>query len=432
MKKTLSVILAMLLIACTLLPAFAEGGTFNVTFRAPSAEMEPDEAGTPAYTYYRSVNGEFAEFVEDPDGGYGFYSEDQHFYYIDDLTDRSRKVFDEAEPGSPESVRYSPAQCVDGPVEAGSAVAFKVFTNDVYDADTVIVMCNGRIVEKNEYDEYSVIADRDLSFSVLERDANNVSVLLKNHFTVTLTSGDGYAAKPLKYQNNKVVEYGGEYTFRVKITKGFNGDNMKVKVIRGASFLAEYLGEEADTLSSVMGDAEPLSSIGVDEDGYRMYKIKNITSDCKVLISGVNKDSSSGVLATLKRILRLILGLLGINLDSLLGEDNNPLAAYTVTLDASAIDLTSVSYKTTPEFKYNAETGNYEVEVLNGECITIVVTKTREDKNVSVQWTPNNSDEAYSVNWQSFVSLGDQKTSWSAVWYVDGIAADTAITITSD
>ena len=151
-----------------------------------------------------------------------------------------------------------------------------------------------------------------------------------------------------------------------------------------------------------------------------------------MLISGVNKDSSSNVLAMLKRILRLILSMLGINLDSLLGEDNNPLAAYTVSLDANGIDPATISYKTTPDFTYNATTGYYEAEVLSGECITIVVTKTAENKNVSVQWTPNPNDESYTVNWQPFVTLGTQKTSWSAVWYVDGITADTTITITSD
>ena len=431
MKKTLSIVLSLLLVACTMLPAFAAGGTFNVTFQGPSVNLETDPSGAPAFSYYKTINGEFAEFVEDPDGGYGYYSVDGFYYYIDDLTTKSREVFDNAEPGSPESVRYSPAPCENGTVAAGETISFIVVTNEIYDQDTVRVLCNGDPVTLNSYGEYSVVANRDLAFSVQEKDDNNVDVLARNRYTVTLASGDGFAAKPLKYENNRLVEYGGDFSFRVKITKGFNGDNMKVKVIRGTNFLAEFLGEDADTLSSVMGEAETLSSTGVDEDGFRTYKIRNITSDCKVLISGVNEASSSNVLAMLKRILRLLLGLLGINLDGLLGEDNNPLAAYTVTLDATGVDSGLATYTTNPKFTYNNETGNYEAEVLSGECITIVTNKKKESTNVSVTWTPREGTEPYNASWQSYYNLETQKTTWSAVWYVDGITADTTITITA-
>ena len=213
------------------------------------------------------------------------------------------------------------------------------------------------------------------------------------------------------------------------LTKGFNGDNMQVKVVRGDNFLSEYLGEDADMLSSVMGDAETLASTGVDADGYRIYKIRNVTTNCKVLISGVNKDSSSGILAMFKRILRLLLGLLGINLDSLLGE-NNPLAAYTVTLD-NRVAADGITVDTNPAFTYNAESGNYEAEVLSGECITIVVSSTTENPNVRVTWTPRDDNAGdYTVNWQSYYDFNTKKTTWKAVWYVDGISADTAITIT--
>ena len=138
-----------------------------------------------------------------------------------------------------------------------------------------------------------------------------------------------------------------------------------------------------------------------------------------------------------KRILRLLLGMLGINLDGLLGEDNNPLAAYTVTLDPQ-VSAIGVSYKTNPEFKYNSETGRYEVEVLNGECITIVVTKTTENQPAKVTWqyTDANGElvtvNNYAVNWESFYDFSTQKTTWSAVWYVDSICANTDITITAN
>ena len=425
MKKSISVLLAMLLVAMTVVPAFAAGGSHSIRFTPPSTEFNG------AYMFVKSVNGEFTDFVEDPDGGYGFYSVDETYYYIDNLTDESRKVFDNAAPGSPESKRYSPAPYENFNAEDGETVTFCVVTSDMYDISTVSVLCNGEVVPKNSYGEYAVVADQDLTFSVKERDENNAPILLKNHFTITLTAGDGYAAKPLRNTNNKVVYYGEDYEFRVKITKGYNGDNMKVKVIRGSNFLSEYIGEEADMLSSITGEAESLSSTGVDPDGYRTYKIKNVTTNCKVLISGVNKDSSSGVLAMLKRILRMLLGLLGINLDSLLGEENNPLAAYTVTLNAN-VSAGGVTYQTNPEFKYNNETGKYEAEVLNGECITVIVTKTSEAQNVSVTWEPRDEDaEDYSVNWQSYYDFNTQKTTWSAIWYVDNISANTTITITA-
>ena len=427
MKKSICVILAMLLVAMSVVPAFAAGGSHQVTFTPPSEEFEG------AYHFVKSLNGDFVDFVEDPDGAYGQYSVDQCFYYIDNLTDESRKVFDEAEPGSLESKRFSPKDYENCEAEDGETITFCVYTSEAYDINTVTVLCNGEVVQKNAYGEYAVVADQDLIFSVKERDENNAPILLMNHFTVTLTSGEGYAAKPLRNTNNKVVYYGGEYEFRVKITKGYNGDNMKVKVIRGSNFLSEYIGEEADMLSSITGEAEVLSSTGVDVDGYRTYKIKNITTDCKVLISGVNKDSNSGVLAMLKRILRLILGMLGINLDSLIGEENNPLAAYTVTLNTS-ISAGGVTYTTNPEFKYNSETGNYEAEVLNGECVTIVVTKQSENQSVVVDWS-NRDPESYNtsdVQWQAYYDFGTQRTTWSAVWYVDGISSNTTITITAN
>ncbi len=426
MKKTLCVILAALLIACTIVPAFAAGGSYTVTFYGPSSEFEED-----AYRYYKSTNGEFKDFVEDPDGGYGFYSVDEQYYYIDNLTTNSRAVFDNAAPGSPESVRYSPAQWGNGTVEAGQTVSFIVLTSDKYDITTVTVLCNGKPLSKNAYGEYAVTADKNLTFRVLERDPEtNDRILLPNHYSISLTSGEGYAAKPKIGENNRAVYYGEDFEFRVKITSGFNGDNMQVKVVRGDNFLSEFLGEDADMLTSVIGGSETLASTGVDVEGCRTYKIKNITSDCKVMISGVNKDSSSGILAMFKRILRLLLGLFGINLDGILGEDNNPLAAYTITLNTD-VPATGVTYTTNPEFKYNSATGKYEAEVLGGECVTLVVTKSEETQNVTVDWTGKDPD-AYrpeDIQWQAYYNFNTQKTTWSAVWYIDGIGQDTTITI---
>ena len=424
MKKTISVLLSVLLVALMMVPAFA-AGSYTVTYQAPSAEYEG------GYAYYMTVNGEFADFVEDPDGGYGYYSGDGQYYFIDNLTSESRLVFDEAEPGSRESLRYSPKQCENGTVTAGSTVSFVVLTSEKYDVSTVRVFCNGSEVTKNQYGEYSVKADQNLAFSVRERDPDDNSIVLaRNKFVISLPSGDGFAAKPLKNSNYKAVYYGDSFEFRVKITKGYSGDNMKVKVVRGTNMLSELIGEEADMLSSITG--ETLRSTGVDADGYRTYKIKNVTSDCKVLISGVNTESSSGVLAKLKRILRLILSMLGINLGSLLGEENNPLAAYTVTLTTNISAASGVTYKISPEFTFNSATGKKETEVLSGESIMIAVTKTRENQTVNVTWTPKADPDPYVVNWQAYYDIDTGRTTWVAVWYVDGIVSDTAITITAN
>ena len=107
------------------------------------------------------------------------------------LTDESRKVFDNAAPGSPESVRYSPADYENGTVDDGVTVTFRVITSEMYDENSVAILCNGDVVQKNSYGEFAVVADRDLVFSVQERDENNAPVLLKNHFIITLTSGGG-------------------------------------------------------------------------------------------------------------------------------------------------------------------------------------------------------------------------------------------------
>lgn len=432
MKKIGSVFLAALLVACSFLPAFAADGSHNVTFGTPSSNFETD-----AYAFYRSVDGFFADFAEDPNGAYGHYSKDGKYYLIDDLTDSSRKVFEEAAPGTEEAKRFTPVPYQNGSVADGTTVTFIVVTSEKYDINSVVVLCNGEIVQKNTKNEYAVTADRDLAFSVQEFDENNAPILLKSHFIVTLTSGDGYAAKPIQGANNKVAYYGEDYEFRVKISKGFNGSNMQVKVLRGSNFLAEYIGEEADMLSTVMGDAETLSSTGVDSDGYRTYKITNITTDCKVLISGVNKDSTSGVLAMLKRILRLLLGLLGINLDDLLGEDLNPLAAHTITLNAD-VDTTFATYTTDPAFNYNASSGNYEAEILSGECVSVVISTTKQEltnPNLHpVTWTKASEPDKlygmdYNISWQAYYDIDSSKTYWTAIWYVDGLTSDATINI---
>ena len=422
MKKVLSVFLAALMVALLFTPAFAADDTYNVTFIGPSAQLNDDDA----YTYYKSVNGEFENFVLDPDGGYGYYSVDDAYYYLDDLTDKSREVFDNAAPGTPEYDRYSPAKWENCTVEAGSTVSFRVITDEVYDVKTVRVFCNGEQIYINNYGEFAVVADQDLTFSVAERDING-DILLRNNFAVVLTSGEGYAAKPVLDENYHAVYYGDSFRFRVRLSSGYSGEQMTVKVVRGDSMLSEFLGEDADMLDSIIGNSETLRSTGVDSEGCRTYRIDNVTSNCKVLISGVNKESSSGILAIFKRILRLLLGLLGIDLGEMLGEDKNPLASYTVTLNDN-LNGTGISYTTNHKFAVNAETGNNETEVLKDECVMIVVTKQRENQNVNVTWTPRENED-YTVNWQAYYDAKTQKTTWQAVWYIDGINADTTIKI---
>ena len=115
--------------------------------------------------------------------------------------------------------------------------------------------------------------DRNLNIEVKE------SVLETNHYNVVLTSGQGYSLKMLQGENYRVVYYGGDFKFRVKLVSGYSDADMSVTVVRGSSALSQFLGDDADLLSRIDGSSETLVSDGVDSEGCRTYTIKNITSN---------------------------------------------------------------------------------------------------------------------------------------------------------
>ncbi len=419
MKKALSIFLAVLMVLMCMVPAFAaEGDTqddpaaeegtqkYLVTFTAPSFAFEG------GYVYAVSVDGEI-QYEEDPDGAYCFF-DDRYMFPSNVLPSYQDQI-------PPE--RYSPVE-YQGSIEVneGETVAFKIVTSEKYNVYTASVFINGEPAQLNAQDEYTVYVDRDLVINVGEYDENGNEALLKNHFNVKLTSGDGYKVKTLKNHNYNVVYYGGEFYFRVQVSDGYSASGIKVSVQRGASVLGGFLDEEdTDMLVGIMGGTEALQSYGVDEDGCRLYKIENITTDCRVIVSGVQEESNVGIMAFLKRILRLILSFLGIELDIL----DSLVAYYTVSIDASAADgvtydvIRSSTDELTPS----------EFNITSGEGITIVVTKKDPTQDVQVIWTPGNEMGTYETNWMLDYDTVTGEVSYVAVFNIDNITADTRIII---
>lgn len=417
MKKALSVFLSMLMIMMCMVPAFAaDGDTQNDSSVNEGAEKhlvtftEPSFAFEGGYLYAVSVGGQI-QYEPDPEGDYVFFD---GRYMLPSNIIHEEDVPDE---------RFSPVE-YKGSIEVadGETIAFKIVTSEKYNVYTASVFINGEPAQLNAQDEYTVYVDRDLVINVAEYDDNGNEALLKNHFNVKLTSGDGYKVKTLKGQNYNVVYYGGEFYFRVQVSKGYSASGIKVSVYRGPAVLGGFLDEEdGDMLLGIMGGAETLQSYGIDEDGCRLYKIENITSDCKVMVSGVQEESSVGIMSFLKRILRLILNFLGIELDIL----DSMVAYYTVSIDASEADgvtydvIRSSTDELTPS----------EFNITSGEGITIVVTKKDPMQDVRVIWTPGNEMGTYETNWVVDYNTMTGEVSYVAVFNIDNITADTRIII---
>lgn len=421
MKKTLSVFLALLMAFTCIYPVFAaEGDTnvpetgegetgtkYSVTFQSP-VRLEAD-----AYMYVKTINGEM-QFEEDPDGEYVFF--DNRYMLPSNIYDR---YHDQIPPE-----RYSPVQ-YSGTVEVaeGETLTFKILTSEKYNVLTATVFVNGSPAAINAHDEYAIYVDRDLIISVAEFDeTTGAEALLRNHFNVKLTSGDGYKVKTLKGQNYEVTYYGDSFEFRVKVDKGYSAAGIKVSVQRGKTGLDGFLDEEdSDMLAGIIGKAEPLTSYGIDEDGCRLYKIENITTDCKVIVSGIQEESSVGIFAFLKRILRLLLDIFGIKLDLL----DSITAYYTVTIDAAEAD--GVTYQVIRSTE--DELSPSEFTVTSGDGITVVVTKKDPTQDVSVMWTPGNELGTYKTDWILDYNTVTGEVTYVAVYNIDNITADTTIVI---
>lgn len=417
MKKTISLVLAVLMVMMCAVPAFAlettdQGGQnsqndikHTVTFVAPSFEFEG------GYLFAKTVDGEI-QYEEDPDGIYVFF--DNRYMLPDNVMPNYQDQI------PPE--RYSPIE-YKGNVEVsdGETISFKVVTSEKYNVYTAAVFINGSSAKLNAQDEYTAYVDRDLVVNVAEYDANGQAALLRNHFNVKLTSGDGYKVKTLKNQNYNVVYYGDSFDFRIKISNGYTASGMKVTVQRGNNDLSEYLGEEFDVIGNLMGQNEELKSYGVDEDGCRLYRIENITKDCKIIVSGVQEESSAGIMAFLKRVLRLILDFLGIKIDAI----DSITAYYNVNIDASEAD--GITYEVIRSSSDELTPSSFTVT--SGEGVTIVVTKKDPTQDVSVSWNPGNELGTYQTIWQLDYNTITGEVTYSAVYNIDNITADTTIII---
>ena len=416
MKKTISVILSILCVFMTLVPAFAaEGNTaeaentetqkFDVTFTAPSKDFEG------GYMFVKTVDGEI-QYVPDANGDYVFFN--GRYMLPSNIID-------------PEDVpeeRFSAVEWNDfNEIEEGKTVAFKVVTSEKYNVLTAVVFINGSPAKMNAQNEYTVYVDRDINISVGEYDENGQPALLRNHYNVKLTSGDEYKVLTLKDEYYHVSYYGDSFSFRVRVNSGYSAAGMKVMVQRGKGILNGLLDDEdLDAITGLIGNAETLTSYGVDEDGCRLYTIDNITTDCKVIVSGVQEEGTVGIMAMFKRIIRLILDFLGIKLDFL--EDLT--AYYNVKIDgAQAPD--GVTYQiirsTTDDITPS------EFTVTSGDGISIVVTKQSLDQVVRVTWNPGNETGTYQTQWIPSYDHITGKTSYSAIYNVDNITADTVVAI---
>lgn len=418
MKKAISVILSILCVFMTLAPAFAaEGGTavaentgaqkFTVAFTAPSAEF----AG--GYIFAKTVDGEI-QYVEDPDGAYCFF--DNRYMY-------PSNVLPEYEDQIPPE-RYSVVEWADvNEVAEGETVAFKIVTSEKYNVLTATVFINGSPAKLNALDEYTVYVDRDITINVGEYDENGQPALLRNHFNVTLTSGDEYKVLTLKNENYHVTYYGDSFRFRVRVASGYSAAGIKVYVQRGPGMFDGLLDDEdMDSITGLIGGAEALTSYGVDEDGCRLYEIENITTDCRVIVSGLQEEGNVGLLAMFKRIIRLILDFLGIKLDFI--EDLT--AYYNVKVDGAQAPE-GVTYQVIRST--TTDPAPAEFTVGGGDGITIIVTKKSADQAVKVMWTPGNEMGTYETEWMPSYNHVTGETTYSAIYNIDNINADTTVTI---
>lgn len=409
MKKVMSVFLAVLMLLGCAVPVLAAGETARVSFIAPSSSLITDDDGTPPYMFVVSHEGN-VDFKLDENGVYVYDGDCFRPYY--NLTSSELEKYTD---------RYSPVEMTSGDVELGSVVTFRVLTNRVYNNATVAVFVNGSEIKLNENDEYSVVADRNLVINVAERnESTGEEYLLKNHYSVTWESGDGYRIRTLENENYKLIYYGGEFYFRVKTLKGYSSSGMSVKVLRNVGSI-ERFPEEMGNALALLGEAETLSSYGTDSEGFRLYKISDITSDCKIYVMGVRQEQTAGIFAKFKRIIRLLLNLLGIKIPSA----DDMLADHKVTVDTTG--AVGISYEVVCSGAVNVDSGSFLV--LDGDTATVKV-KASEPYGAVVSWTPGNEDGTmYQASWIPQYDYSTGETYYEAVFNIENICADTVITI---
>ena len=255
------------------------------------------------------------------------------------------------------------------------------------------------------------------------------SALQKNSYNVVLTSGTGYSVRMPQNENYHVAYYGEDFRFRVRIVSGYSDADMKVTVMRGDSGLEEFLGDDADLLGKIDGRSETLVSDGVDSDGCRLYTIKNITSNCKVSVSGVREKKKADILSYLKRILKMILDVFKIDTSFLGLDDVIGLTYYTVNINENLPAGTDLDYimvtGTTDPFKMN------QFNVMSGESVTIdfVTYDPAVRDSLRVTWDPGNPGGTYRNVWTAKLNRSTGKVYYTTTFMIDNITSTTNINV---
>ncbi len=426
MKKTISVLVAVLMLALVMAPAVMAEGAHTVTFTPSSGTLENYGVTEETFYFVRSTEGRM-EFEEDPNGKY--YLANDGYYYTAD-----RIAFDPNDP-SPRTT-YSPVR-YEGTVsvEDGEIVSFKVLTNEVYSAATVAVSVNGERIYPDSVGEYKLYADQDYVVTV------NEEALVRNHFSVKLTSGEGYSVKNIKGESAHFALYGDDFRFRVKIGSGYSDADLKVSVVRGMNDLAEFIGDDDDLASAqafIGFGAETLVSDGIDADGCRTYTIKNVTGDCKVVVSGVRTKKKADILTYLKRLLKMILDALHID-SSFLGPIEEMVAYRDVHFDDRALENVDADYMLLSgvfdEFKptLEDENGLGYFTVMNGESVTVrLSTKDKTLVNrLGVKWKIGGGEEvtAYANTWTASYDVSTGYVYYATTFSIENITDVAYITL---
>lgn len=439
MKKLFCLFLCVLMVAFACVPAgaveFTEtsmpapinsentAGEFTVTFRQPSEDYKE------GYWFATSKDGEFNYILEDdpikladPEW---LYNND---YIYDEKNDRfllAKDIFDNYFPEDP--IYYTIEKMPDAmTVAAGTIVTFKVKTSPKYNQTTVVVRANGVNVTPNVKGEYSVLVNQDIAISVVERNAANEEVLLRNHFFVYLPKGeDGeYRCRTLENTNYTVVYYGDSFDFRLVLGKDTVVNNLKITVTRGSNMLAEELGfDPSAVLGSLgLGEVETLTSYGTDASGARLYRVDNVTTDINLNVSGVKTKESNDTLNLILRILRMILNFLGISLPFL--QDMN--VTYNVTIQN---DSNVLSYSVMEGASQDELLGNVYA-VGKNDNLTLIVYKQNVTDNVVVTWTPGNEAGGnHSSEWIEAYDQNNDRSYLYAIYNIDNITEDTVVSI---
>ncbi|MBQ3085889.1 MAG: hypothetical protein IJC45_00990 [Clostridia bacterium] len=439
MKKLFCLFLCVLMVAFACVPAgaveFTEtsmpapinsentAGEFTVTFRQPSEDYKE------GYWFATSKDGEFNYILEDdpikladPEW---LYNND---YIYDEKNDRfllAKDIFDNYFPEDP--IYYTIEKMPDAmTVAAGTIVTFKVKTSPKYNQTTVVVRANGVNVTPNVKGEYSVLVNQDIAISVVERNAANEEVLLRNHFFVYLPKGeDGeYRCRTLENTNYTVVYYGDSFDFRLVLGKDTVVNNLKITVTRGSNMLAEELGfDPSAVLGSLgLGEVETLTSYGTDASGARLYRVDNVTTDINLNVSGVKTKESNDTMNLILRILRMILNFLGISLPFL--QDMN--VTYNVTIQN---DSNVLSYSVMEGASQDELLGNVYA-VGKNDNLTLIVYKQNVTDNVVVTWTPGNEAGGnHSSEWIEAYDQNNDRSYLYAIYNIDNITEDTVVSI---